>query len=339
MSPRASHVLRLLTILLCFYFSMTTASYPIGVSFGPTRISAAYISADNSTRHLASVQGRPDYVSLLSSSLATDGRLVQRRGEWFLRQDDGALKPTDAPSEEAAAPARKIFVDALKDISDAAALALGQDQKLPPVTALAVPDHLPAHVGLAAAQAAQELWQEDFKQPAQRIDTSNAARLAYGLDNEASLGLEEDGLSIDDGPHHVLVVERGGESLEISLLDVGYLACFREARISQAKVDDRQAEKVTRRFVAEKLLSAKGDKGVSEDLRAVVLAGEGDEESMRKLRSLLVEVFGSTRVKNGVKDGWVAAEGAAYRAKVQIVDSTVLREIPSTNIIPDHDEL
>ncbi|KAL8687772.1 MAG: hypothetical protein Q9224_005055 [Gallowayella concinna] len=197
----------------------------LGVSFGPTYITAAGFTAEQPPIPVARVRGSGAYQAYLRDTLVSEGVRIQSQGEWYIRQG-GALIPAP-PDTHGFDHAQAIFVDALQTIKRAAIEAVHHPLE---IAAVSRPEHFNESSKQAVIEALMEVEPSSYRQHWQVIRSTVASWLAYGLFTCDGLGMDSAACDIDEGPHRVLIVEYQETYLQLFIVDVAAETCEIESR-------------------------------------------------------------------------------------------------------------
>ncbi|CAL8581398.1 hypothetical protein XPA_007093 [Xanthoria parietina] len=344
----------------------------LGISLGPTYITAAEFTAQQPPVSLNYIKGSQEYQSYYADALANDGVRIQSQGEWYIREG-GTLVPAP-PELHNTNRSQAIFVDALRKIQEAASEALQRPVQIASVS-------IPQYFNHSSTEAVMEAFKEvepSYKQPWQVIRSVAATGLAYRLNTCEAFGLDNDTCDIDEGPHLVIMVEYretyfqlfvadlGAETVNImahvryknlgenAILDVANHA-NREGRAQKIlqNDDDRDAATAIEKkhfakmenVLSEFLMKCETTSGYPDwwdDVRAVVISGDASESGLQRLRSSVDGALGQHKdmLLDSIDPLYVEARGAAQRGRHQVLNpSFLVDKSPMGNIIVEHDEL
>ncbi|KAL8812455.1 MAG: hypothetical protein Q9200_001022 [Gallowayella weberi] len=197
----------------------------LGVSFGPTYITAAEFTAEQLPIPVAYVRGSGAYQAYLRDTLVSEGIRIQAQGEWYIRE--GSVLIPAPPEPHDFDHAQAIFVDALQTIKKAAVEAVHHPLE---VAAISRPEHFNETSKAAVIEALRKVEPSSYRQPWQVIRSTVASWLAYGLFTCDGLGMDSEACDIDEGPHRVFIVEYQETYLQLFIVDVGADTCGIESR-------------------------------------------------------------------------------------------------------------
>ncbi|KAL8673307.1 MAG: hypothetical protein Q9168_002269 [Polycauliona sp. 1 TL-2023] len=364
----------LLAIIVCVSTAVKTGepSY-LGISLGPTYITAVQFTAEQLPVSFTYIKGSQEYQNYQADVLANVGVRIQQWGEWYVRQ--GASLVPAPPESHNDDRARDIFVGALRNIQEAAS----KDFQHPlTIATVSRPEHFNNSSAYAVFQALEEV-EPTLKQPYQVIRSVQAGRLAYGLNTCEGFGLDSSTCDVDEGPHRVIIVEYGGTYLQVFVADLTAEGVFiensvryndlgenalldvvadasRKGRNRQRILQDDNSGAAT--TMIEEKHYAKMEKTISDflmkfesaadyrfpwwdDVRAVVISGDASESGSQRFRSCVDGALGQH--KNMTRDSidlfYVEAMGAARRGQYQVLNPKFLEWTVSPNIFIEHDEL
>lgn len=270
----------------------------------------------------------------------------QKFGQWYIREEEDLVPaPPETHDPE---QAQSLFTAALRSIRKEASNALHHPVEIATVTR---PRHFNDSSKGAVIDAVMQI-EPSIKQPWRVIDSVNAARLAYGLDSCAGLGLEENACDMEEGLHLVIFVEYNEKYLELTVAEVaedtfGVDGQIRLHALGAAALDFRPSKDTHYQRVRDALQAFMADRHLTPDhyhkwssLRAVVISGDAPESAIGDLLRWIPAVLGvhKDKIRNSIDPQYIGAVGAAHRGRHQVLTPGFFDDIDSSNIVP-HDEL
>ncbi|KAJ5081650.1 hypothetical protein NUU61_009914 [Penicillium alfredii] len=296
----------------------------LGVNFGLTYITAAYMTKSNDSVPVVKIEGSQQYQTHMKRLVDDSQKRVMHLGEVYI-EDGPDLTP--APKEYLGydEPEQAMFSDYLRQVTDHATRSLGYSIE---ITAAGVPSGLD---GIATRHLYHALINTDasaLQYGWQRLQFLDTARLAYHLDTCQSLGLASS-CNINHKSHTIFYVDYNAHYLDLWMADVTEMTLneFVHHRAPHHKkvgdsgfgLADETMIQAIRKFVSEQLAPEEAQ------VRAVIVSG--DTSSLDSIRDAVKDAL-PARLKSLLRDHidpmFLGAFGAAHRARKYVHEPELL---------------
>ncbi|KAM5441433.1 hypothetical protein MferCBS31731_003504 [Microsporum ferrugineum] len=336
------------TVRFCVSLMLQNANYLIalGISFGPTYITAAYIDSAGEPVVVASIRGSDEYRDFVADSAINEGVKVQSRGKWYIR-DGESLVPI-LPEPDNNPEAEDIFTAAIRSIREEITKSKGQVSS---ITSISIPSHFNRTSTTAMINAVMEN-EKGIIRPWQVRKQFHVVRLAYGLNSCEGFGLDSDTCDMED-PEHVMFVDYHNEYLELVLASVGEFSVVAldsvrlhnlgAKRLDNPKVGNQDSniyqheiQDAIQRFKESNNIRMEDYPTTIEVIRAIVMSGDAPKPAFASIREAIAAVLPEhkSKIRDSIDPLSVDAVGAAQWAKLQVLNSELLHD---ASVL--HDEL
>ncbi|KAI9891957.1 MAG: hypothetical protein M1814_002151 [Vezdaea aestivalis] len=322
---------------------MASTMYPLGIQLGPRHITAAYALGEFNPVAIAKIEGSSEYRAFFAETLLSSGR-VTTENERSVRVDQNEKKINVHQGSYNNLKVREIFKNALISVKEVAERQLHEEI---PIGFINKPEHFNQSIEQSLFDTANEMipnfstWQI--------LDHLNMARRAYGLDSCAGIGIDDPDCRMDHSDDHVVIfVELLEDSLRLHYSEVNEYVAPIHGQILRNDLGAKHFAERTWSATAfheafEALLTAHLHSSHPEDdwtfVRGIVVLADAPSPAVSHLREILpsaVPVNHRHKIRDSVDPNYVAAVGAAVRAREQIKQPRLLDPMKP---FPLHDEL
>ncbi|KAF3480697.1 uncharacterized protein GIQ15_06044 [Arthroderma uncinatum] len=337
----------LLSLLYLVFANAEAKPYPIGISFGPTYITAAYIDSTGEPVIVASIKGSDEYINFMADSAENEGVKIQYLAKWYIRDGESFVEippdPKNNPEVE------DILTTAIQNIRKEITNSLGKPLD---ITSISIPNHfngtsaeIVTKVAMANEKGIIRPWQVRRK--------FNVVRLAYGLNSCEGFGLDPDTCD-DEDLDNVMFIDYNKAYLELLLASIGEFGCGALDSVRLYKLGAKRLESsedslekyqheiqgAIQNFKDKNSVRIANYSTTVELILAIVMSGDAPRPAFLNIRDAITAVLPEHRAKirDSVDPLFTEAVGAAHWAKLQALKPEMLQDFIADSIL-DHDEL